>query len=386
MEKLTREEENALWERIAKGDNIAHDEMVRGHGHLVRRIARKYTGRGVPFEDLEQEGNRGLLRAIEKFDGRKGCRLETYAKWWVLSRIQRARPKQGAGLPLSVSVQGKLAPILRAAEVLFQRFERSATAEEIAQETDLPVSQVEKLLKLLRRRLTFLDAAVPGGDGPHDTNFGEITADPDAESPDAGAERQSIRELLSSSNGRLSPRERRMLELRFGLADGFPRILSEVGEKFEMTGEGARLILVAALSKLRGVPVPKKKRKPLSLRVVEGIDANPLRSTTDKGRIIESVCRAYGIVEDELRSKKRHGRVAWARKVAFYLLATDLGMYPQTIAEQFGEKRGVAVYAIKAVDSVSGQNWWREDGAKIRALYESVLDLKIRLPSLWKIS
>ncbi|OHA21313.1 MAG: hypothetical protein A2849_03185 [Candidatus Taylorbacteria bacterium RIFCSPHIGHO2_01_FULL_51_15] len=372
-EKLTQEQEILLLDRVAGGDLEAHAEIVNRHQWLVRTVARKYQGRGVPFSDLEQEGNLGLLRAIEKFDSSGGNRLSTYARWWIRHFVQRAIPKQGDQISRSAYLEQKLAPIRRASETLLKRLKRPPTAEEIGKEIGQPESEVERLLKLEKRHSFSLDASVGEISEVNGKELGEIIPDPNAELPSDVAHTHLLFEQAHAALDALSKRERRILELRFGLVDGKQHSLRSVGAEFNMTGEGIRLIQNIALCKLRGIPPPRKRGKPVSFRV-EIIDRRPLKNASDNGCLVESVCRAYGISETKILSRDRHSRIVWARHVLAYLLFEDLNRHPVRIAEILGKDAGTVKYYIRKIKSFIGEHWFIADIARIRLLYVGVLD------------
>ena len=231
---------------IREGE-AARRHLVQANARLVMSIAKKYLGQGVPFLDLVQEGNLGLMKAAEKFDYRRGFKFSTYATWWVRQSITRALADQGRTIRVPVHMNDRIRKVYRAAQDLEQELGRQPTPEEIAQVVDLPAHKVQRALKVSRRSLS-LEKPV-GEEG--DSELGEFIEDETSPSPAESAAQRMLREQLEEMFMSLSPREARILEMRFGLRDGHSYTLKETGQKFGLTRERIRQIEQEALAKLR---------------------------------------------------------------------------------------------------------------------------------------
>ncbi len=241
-------------ERIVVIGEEARDRLVVSNTRLVVSVAKKYVGQGVPFLDLIQEGNIGLMKAVEKFDYHRGFKFSTYATWWIRQGITRALAQQSRLIRLPVHAGDQIRRIYRLAEEIEQETGHKASPEEIAAEAGLPADKVDQLLRISRYPVS-LERPV-GDDG--DTEFGDFIEDDDSPEPTEIASQQMLRETLESVLTALTPREARILRLRFGLRDGKPHTLEEVGEKFGLTRERIRQIEHQALDRLRN---PRRSEK-----------------------------------------------------------------------------------------------------------------------------
>ncbi len=234
-------------EAAMREGEAARRHLVQANARLVMSIAKKYLGQGVPFLDLVQEGNLGLMKAAEKFDYRRGFKFSTYATWWVRQSITRALADQGRTIRVPVHMNDRIRKVYRAAQDLEQELGRQPTPEEIALVVDLPAHKVQRALKVSRRSLS-LEKPV-GEEG--DSELGEFIEDETSPSPSENAAQRMLREQLEEMFMSLSPREARILEMRFGLRDGHSYTLKETGQKFGLTRERIRQIEQEALAKLR---------------------------------------------------------------------------------------------------------------------------------------
>jgi RNA polymerase primary sigma factor len=247
-------EARRLQQVVAAGED-ARDRFVRANLRLVIWVARRYRGAGLSLGDLVQEGNLGLLRAVETFDHRKGFTFSTYATWWIRQRIGRALADTGRTIRVPGHVAEALGVLSRISAELLESLGREPTPEELAEASGFTIERVRQCL-IAEPDLVSLSAGV-GEDG---TELGDLLADPTATAPDDAAVVAVQSAALRQSLSRLRDREREVIELRYGFADGSPRTLEEVGRRFSVTRERARQIEAKALTKLRHPSVPKELR------------------------------------------------------------------------------------------------------------------------------
>ena len=244
---LTPEREKYLAEQIALGNKLSKDELIEANLRLVVSIAKRHVGKGMYFLDLIQEGNLGLIKAVEKFDYSKGYKFSTYATWWIRQAITRAIADQARTIRIPVHMVETIHKVSRTARQLLQELGREPTTDEIAEKLAITPEKVREIMKIAQDPVSL---ETPIGE-EEDSHLGDFVEDNDSPAPSDSASYSLLREQLCNILHTLTPREEQVIKLRFGLVDGRPRTLEEVGKQFQITRERIRQIEAKALRKLR---------------------------------------------------------------------------------------------------------------------------------------
>ncbi|SNB67409.1 RNA polymerase sigma factor [Thermoflexus hugenholtzii] len=253
---LSPEERRRLEEIVADG-RAAQEHLILANTRLVISVAKKYAGRGLPLSDLIQEGNIGLIRAVKKFDWRRGHKFSTYATWWIRQAVTRAIADQSRTIRVPVHMGDQINKLMRLQQQLAQELGREPTPEELAEAMGIPRARAEQLLQMARQPLSLETPT----DDEEESVLGDFIEDRGTASPAEAVSQQMLREILHEALATLSPREARILQLRYGLADGRPYTLEEVGRKLGVTRERVRQIEAQALARLRHPTYARKLRE-----------------------------------------------------------------------------------------------------------------------------
>jgi RNA polymerase primary sigma factor len=247
LKRVRKPEKVHNLQMIVEDGERAREHLVRANSRLVISVAKKYIGRGVPFLDLIQEGNIGLIRAANKFDYKRGHKFSTYATWWIRQAVTRAIADQSRTIRVPVHMGDQINKLLQVSHKLTQRLGRDPTAEEMAEELDIPVDKVEHMLDVARRPLSL---EMPTDD-EQDSTLGDFVEDKESPAPPDEVSTTMLKDLLMEILDDLPPREVKILQMRYGLLDGETYTLQEVGKKMGVTRERVRQIEAQALSRLR---------------------------------------------------------------------------------------------------------------------------------------